>query len=289
MAGRKYRVGTARSTLVDVGGLFVFGMICFLPKGRGSRIRQGLFLMSAILPIEFDDAEIASWNRDLESKTAAERVRWALEKFRGHAMLSTSFGTQSAVMLHLVTRIDPQIPVVFIDTGHLFPETYRFAEEMTARFGLNLKVYGPLMTAARQEALYGKLWEQGLEGLEKYGRINKVEPMNRALRELGGLVWLSGLRREHSSSREELPVVKRQNRVLKVHPIIDWTDRQIGEYLQSHDLPYHPLWEQGYVSVGDTHSTTRFADGMKPEETRFNGLKRECGLHEQSGGPEYMI
>ena len=245
--------------------------------------------MSAILPIEFDDAEIASWNRDLESKTAAERVRWALEKFRGHALLSTSFGTQSAVMLHLVTRVDPQIPVVFIDTGHLFPETYRFAEELTGRLGLNLKVYAPLVTAARQEALYGKLWEQGLEGLEKYGRLNKVEPMNRALRELGGLVWLSGLRRQHSGSREELPVVKRQNRVLKVHPIIDWTDRQIGEYLQTHGLPYHPLWAQGYVSVGDTHSTTRFADGMKPEETRFNGLKRECGLHEQSGEPEYMI
>ena len=77
--------------------------------------------------------------------------------------------------------------------------------------------------------------------------------------------------------------------MLKVHPIIDWTDRQIGRYLSENGLPYHPLWEEGYVSVGDTHSTTRFADGMKPEDTRFRGLKRECGLHEQSGDPEYMI
>jgi phosphoadenosine phosphosulfate reductase len=73
-----------------------------------------------------------------------------------------------------------------------------------------------------------------------------------------------------------------------VHPIIDWTDRQIGEYLRAHDLPYHPLWEQGYISVGDVHSTTRYADGMRPEDTRFSGLKRECGLHEQSGEPDYM-
>jgi len=245
--------------------------------------------MTKPLQQEFDDAQVASWNRDLEKLDASGRIRWALEEFRGHAVLSTSFGAQAAVMLHLATQLDPQIPVVFIDTGYLFPETYRFAEELTGRLGLNLKICTPRMTAARQEALYGKLWEQGVEGLEKYGRLNKVEPMNRAMQELGARVWLAGLRREHASTREELPVVKRQNRVIKVHPIIDWTDRQIGEYLAEHGLPYHPLWEQGYVSIGDTHSTTRFADGMKAEDTRFSGLKRECGLHEERDEPEYMI
>lgn len=245
--------------------------------------------MSGLLQTEFDDAEVSAWNRDLAGRGAQERVRWVLEQFRGQAILSTSFGAQAAVMLHLVTRIDPQIPVVFIDTGYLFPETYRFAEELTKKLGVNLKVYNPAMTAARQEAIYGKLWEQGVEGLEKYGRINKVEPMNRALQELGARVWLTGLRREHASSREDLPVLKRQRRVLKVHPIIDWTDRQVGQYLAEHDLPYHPMWEQNYVSIGDTHSTSRFVDGMKPEDTRFGGVKRECGLHEQSGDPDYMI
>lgn len=245
--------------------------------------------MSSPLPHEISDAEIQAWNRRLASETAPERIRWVLEEFRGHAVLSTSFGVQSAVMLHLVTRIDPQIPVVFIDTGYLFPETYRFAGELTERLGLNMKIYSPRMTPARQEALFGKLWEQGVEGLEKYGRINKVEPMNRALQEQEATVWMTGLRREHSASREDLPVIKKQNKILKFHPIIDWTDRQVGEYLSQHDLPYHPLWEEGYVSVGDVHSTTRFADGMKPEDTRFGGLKRECGLHEISGEPEYMI
>ncbi len=245
--------------------------------------------MTKPLQQEFDDTQVASWNRELEQLDASGRIRWALEEFRGHAVLSTSFGAQAAVMLHLATQLDPQIPVVFIDTGYLFPETYGFAEELTGRLGLNLKICTPRMTAARQEALYGKLWEQGVEGLEKYGRLNKVEPMNRAMQELGARVWLAGLRREHASTREELPVVKRQNRVIKVHPIIDWTDRQIGEYLAEHGLPYHPLWEQGYVSIGDTHSTTRFADGMKAEDTRFSGLKRECGLHEERDEPEYMI
>jgi len=260
-----------------------------LAAGARDAYSAGLLVMASSLPHGFDDARVAGWNRDLQSRTAPERVRWALEEFRGHAVLSTSFGVQAAVMLHLVTRIDPRIPVVFIDTGYLFPETYRFADELTARLGLNLKVYAPLMTAARQEAVCGKLWEQGVEGLEKYGRLNKVEPMNRALAEIGAKVWITGLRREHASTRGDLPVIKRQNRVLKLHPIVDWTDRQIGEYLRDHGLPYHPLWEQGYVSIGDIHSTTRYADGMRPEDTRFSGLKRECGLHEQSGEPEYMI
>ncbi len=238
---------------------------------------------------KLEEASVSAWNRELEARPAPERVRWILEEFRGHAVLSTSFGIQAAVMLHLVSQVDPKIPVVFIDTGYHFPETYRFAEELAQRFGLNMKIYTPALTAARQEALYGRLWEQGVEGLEKYGRLNKVEPMNRAIRELGASVWLTGLRRDHASTREQLAVLKLQNRVLKAHPIIDWSDRDVYQYLQAHDLPYHPLWEQGYVSVGDTHSTSRFADGMKPEDTRFQGLKRECGLHENTGDPEYMI
>lgn len=245
--------------------------------------------MTKPLQPEFDPAQVAAWNLELGARSATERVRWAHEEFRGHVVLSTSFGVQAAVMLHLVTRVDPQIPVVLVDTGYLFAETYRFAGELTEKLGLNLQVYAPLLTAARQEALYGKLWEQGVEGLEKYGRLNKVEPMNRALQDLGASVWFAGLRREHAATREDLPVIKRQNRVLKIHPIVDWSDRQVGEYLRKHDLPYHPLWEQGYISIGDTHSTIRFADGMKAEDTRFSGLKRECGLHEQAGGPEYMI
>lgn len=245
--------------------------------------------MAAPAHPSLDDAAIAALNTRLEAQSAEDRVRWVVSEFPDEVALSTSFGVQAAVMLHLVTRVDPQIPVVFVDTGYLFPETYRFAAELTEKLQLNLRVYSPAQTAARQEALYGKLWEQGVEGLEKYGRINKVEPMNRALRDLGSRAWLTGLRRGHASSREGLPVIKRQNKILKVHPIIDWSDRQVYEYLQAHGLPYHPLWEKGYVSVGDTHSTERFADGMKPEDTRFGGLKRECGLHELSGEPDYMI
>ena len=101
--------------------------------------------------------------------------------------MSTSFGAQAAVMLHLATRVAPSIPVVFIDTGYLFPETYRFADELTTRLKLNLKVYRAVESPAWLEARSGKLWEQGAEGLARYNQIMKVEPMQRALAELGSL------------------------------------------------------------------------------------------------------
>lgn len=227
--------------------------------------------------------------RRLENESAEERVRWALEAFGDKVVMTTSFGIQSAVMLHLVTRIAPGMPVIFIDTGYLFPETYRFAQELTERLSLNLKTFNPAMTAARQEALFGRQWEMGLDGLKRYNLVNKVEPMDRAMRELKATAWLAGLRRTQASTRESLKVVQVQNRVTKIHPIVDWDNRRIHQYLNEHGLPYHPLWEQGYVSVGDTHSTSKLEPGMTEEQTRFGGLKRECGLHETSGKGDFQI
>lgn len=226
---------------------------------------------------------------DLESASAEDRVRWAVESHGEGLVLTTSFGIQAAVMLHLVTRIVPSIPVVFIDTGYLFPETYRFARDLTERLALNVKTYVPASTAAQQEALYGKQWELGLEGLQRYNFINKVEPMDRAVRDLNATAWLAGLRRSQASTRATLPVVQTQKKVVKIHPIIDWDNRRVHRYLTEHALPYHPLWDQGYVSVGDWHSTSKLEPGMTEQETRFGGIKRECGLHEPSGRGDISI
>jgi len=226
---------------------------------------------------------------DLEKSSAQDRVKWALDEFGDGLVLTTSFGIQSAVMLHLVTRIAPKIPVIFVDTGYLFPETYRFARDLTEKLSLNLKTYVPVQTAAQQEALHGKQWEQGIDGLKRYNHLNKVEPMDRAVRELNATAWLAGLRRSQASTRETLPVGQRQNKITKVHPIIDWDNRTIHRYLTEHGLNYHPLWEEGYVSVGDWHSTSKLEVGMTEEQTRFGGIKRECGLHESSGRVDFQI
>lgn len=228
--------------------------------------------------------ELAAVNASLASASAEDRIAWAAAKFGGTLVLSSSFGAQAAVMLSLATRVAPGIPVVFIDTGYLFPETYRFADELTAKLALNLKVYRPSLTPAWLEARHGKLWEQGVEGLDRYNRFVKVAPMQRALQELGARAWLAGLRRSQASSREKLDVVARQDGRVKIHPILDWTDRDVHRYLAQHGLPYHPLWEKGYVSIGDTHTSRPLTAELTPEQTRFFGLKRECGLHEEIGG-----
>jgi phosphoadenosine phosphosulfate reductase len=226
---------------------------------------------------------------DLEQAIPEERVRWGVDTFGRGLVMTTSFGIHSAAMLHLVTRIVPEIPVIFIDTGYLFPETYRFADDLSKRLKLNLKVYSPVTTAARQEALHGRQWEQGVDALKRYNFFNKVEPMERAVRELRATAWLAGLRRSQARTREGLGVVQVQNKITKIHPVIDWDNRRVHRYLTEHDLPYHPLWESGYASVGDWHSSSKLLDGMREEDTRFGGRGRECGLHENTGRPDYQI
>jgi phosphoadenosine phosphosulfate reductase len=198
-------------------------------------------------------------------------------------VLTSSFGAQAAVMLHLVASRRPDTPVVLLDTGYLFPETYRFVDALTARLDLNLKVYRAAQSSAWQEARYGRLWEQGIDGLDRYNGINKVEPLQRALAELDARTWLAGVRRAQSRSREALPFAERRDGRWKVHPVADWTDRDVGRYLKAHGLPYHPLWDEGYVSIGDWHSTRPLSAVTSVEETRFAGLKRECGIHGLDG------
>lgn len=226
---------------------------------------------------------LAELNGYLESLSAQERVKWALNHLEGTHAVSSSFGIQAAVMVHLVSQAKNDVPVVLTDTGYLFPETYQFIDQLTEQLDLNLQVFQAEHSPAWQEARYGKLWEQGAEGLEKYNRINKVAPMKKALEQLGVKTWFSGLRREQAKSRANLPILAVQNGVFKFLPVIDWTNKDVHYYLEENKLPYHPLREQGYLSVGDTHTTRKWEPGMAEEETRFFGLKRECGLHEDDG------
>ena len=218
-------------------------------------------------------------NEDLEKKTALERIEFAAENLPSNYSIASSFGAQSAVSLHMITQVMPKIPVILIDTGYLFPETYQFVDQLAEALGLDVHVYQSTMSPAWQEARYGKLWEKDTRALNEYNQRNKVEPMDRALNELEVGTWFAGLRREQSKSRHELPIVQPFKDRVKVHPIIDWSNRDIHQYLQKHHLPYNPLWEKGYVSIGDKHSTKPLTLGLSEEDTRFGGSQRECGLH----------
>lgn len=230
-----------------------------------------------------DTQALGMLNDALAPLDATARVEFAFGHLPGAHILSSSFGAQAAVALHLVTQVSPGVPVILVDTGYLFPETYRFVDELTMRLKLNLHVAHPAVSAAWIEARHGRLWENGVDGLDQYGRIAKVEPMRRKLAELGAGTWISGLRRAQSSSRADVPLLALNEGRFKLHPIADWTDRDVGRYLKQHALPYHPLWEKGYVSIGDWHTTRSLAEAGSIEGTRFFGLKRECGLHGLEG------
>jgi phosphoadenosine phosphosulfate reductase len=218
-------------------------------------------------------------NERLASADAPDVIRWAADAFGEKLVMTSSFGAQSAVMLHLATRIVPEIPVIFIDTGFHFPETYQFAEQLAQRLHLNLKVYQSPISAARMSALYGRLWEGDAEQLNRYDNIRKVEPQLRALRELNAHALLTGVRGGQTDNRAEMRRVDMLNGVYNVRPILPWSQKDVHDYLKQHDLPYHPLVEKGYKSIGDWHSTETIGGDEHERAGRFRGLKQECGLH----------
>ena len=220
---------------------------------------------------------------------AHERILQLREIYGSRLVASSSFGLQASAMLHLIRKHAPDIPIIFVDTGYCFPETYQFSQSFIEDWELDIRVFNPAISAARQEALYGKLWEQSAEGNKKYALLNKVEPMNRALSEIGGDVWVSGLRRSQSSTRIDRAFAEKQKATMKVYPILDWADAQLEAYYHEHDLPRHPLEKEGFLTMGDWHSTRKPNVGETAEDTRFGGTKYECGLHQNSGQIDYQI
>ncbi|VXD21304.1 phosphoadenosine phosphosulfate reductase [Planktothrix paucivesiculata] len=235
----------------------------------------------AIQTIPQLELDLNATNQQLIDADAVTIVKWAAEVFGNGLVMSTSFGIQAAVMLHLVTDVVPNIPIIWVDTGYLPTETYIFAEQLTERLNLNLKVYQSPVSPARMEALHGRLWEKDdIESLNYYDKIRKVEPMQRALKELKATAWLAGLRADQTHHRKTLNPVAQQSGRYKVHPILSWNSRDIYQYLTAHDLPYHPYFDLGYTTVGDWHSSRPLmATDENERDTRFRGLKQECGLH----------
>jgi len=236
---------------------------------------------SAVQTASLPSLDLPSLNQQFDQADARELIAWGYETFGDGLVMSTSFGIQSAVMLGLVTSVVPDVPVIWVDTGYLPVETYRFAQKLIERLSLNIKVYQSQVSPARMEALHGKLWEEGtVEAFNKYDRMRKVEPMQRALSELGATAWLAGLRSKQTDHRKTLDRIGVQGDRYKLLPILHWNSKDIYQYLKANDLPYHPLWKEGYVSVGDAHSSRPLIDSDKDgRATRFNGLKQECGIH----------
>ncbi|RLN37431.1 hypothetical protein BBJ28_00014081 [Nothophytophthora sp. Chile5] len=234
---------------------------------------------------QFDSLEAYAdaLNAQLAGKSAQEIVQWTLDTFGARAVLSSSFGIQSAVMLNLTRGVSKSIPVVWVDTGYLPKETYQFVAHLTKQLDLDLRVFQSPITPARMEALYGKLYEvETPEAHRQYGYMRKVEPMQRALQELDAAALLVGVRAGQTAHRQNsMRLVNVYEGRLKVCPILNWSKEDVEQYMAEHELPYHPLKAQGYESVGDAHSSRPVTDADVGNDRagRFNGAEQECGLH----------
>lgn len=213
-----------------------------------------------------------------------ERLAWAQQAFGPGFALTTSFGIQAAVLLHMVSELGRRsgepVQVIWVDTGYLPAETYHYADQLCERLQLKLHIAQGAISPAHMEARHGRLWETGeLADLELYHRIRKVEPLDRALRELQVQCWASGVRGSQTEHRQAMQALDPVRGRWSLRPLLSWSRRDVYYYMQEHDLPQHPLFDQGYSTVGDWHSSAPDDGSVSGRATRFGGLKQECGIH----------
>lgn len=229
-------------------------------------------------------------NKTLVNLSAEELLAWAALTFPG-LFQTTAFGLTGLVILDMMSKKNIPVDLIFIDTLHHFPQTYELIENIKAKYSPNLHIYTPLGTANEQEFAkkHGdQLWETNDE---LYDYLVKVEPAQRAYKDLGVKVVLTGRRKSQGGARAALPVVEieESSGIIKINPLWDWDFARIQQYVKENDVPYNELLDLGYKSVGDWHSTVPVADGEDERAGRWKGqAKTECGIHETSRFAQYL-
>ncbi len=210
-------------------------------------------------------SDLAALNATLRPQSPLDIVRWAIAQASGRAIVSTNFRPYEAVVLHLATQVQPDIPVLWVDHGYNRPATYQHAEQLRAQLKLNLKPYLPRITAAHRDAIHGPIpTTEDEEGLKKFSAVMKLEPFQRGMRELAPTVWITALRQVQNPNRASLDIVSHDANFnsLKVSPVFYFSDADMESYLTAHALPNE--WD--------------YFDPAKADD------KRECGLHAAWGG-----
>lgn len=228
-------------------------------------------------PVRLKEGEIEKLNQAMENKPPGEILAWAWERFGDDLVISSSFQTQSVPLLHVVSEVIPQAPVLFVDTGFHFDETLMFRDRLVKELGLNLVVVKPQIFGAEFSKLFGQLSRQNPDACCFY---NKVVPFQVELSKYQA--WVTGIRRDQTVSRKNAPVIGQHpfQAVYKISPLVNWSSADIDAYIEEHDLPRHPLWKVGYRSIGCQPCTAPVsADGDARDGRWPHGDKNECGVH----------
>lgn len=229
-----------------------------------------------------DDLDLETLNQQLESATPQEILRWALMAFPTGLAQTNSFSIPVTIhMLYAELKPARPVPVIFLDTLHHFPETLETVDQANQRYQLDLRVYRAAGVSSREgfAARYGdKLWERDVD---RFHYLTKVEPLERALKDIHVEAWVTGRRRDQSDTRRQMPIVERnaEGRI-KVNPLANWTRKDVWRYVYNNDVVYNPLHDRGYASIGDEPLTTPVQEGEPERAGRWRGSsKTECGIH----------
>jgi phosphoadenosine phosphosulfate reductase len=232
--------------------------------------------VSAAAPISA--AEAARLADDLEDRTAEDVLRVAVDLFHPRLLLTCSWQKQSSVLVHMISEIQPDVRIVEFDTGLLFRETADTRRRVIERYPVRFERIEPELTVEEQAEAHGdRLWERDPDAC---CAIRKVAPLTRALE--GMDAWITGIRREQSTTRENARKIEIDERrgVVKVQPLADWTNRDVWRYIWRHGIPYNPLHDHGYPSIGCVPCTNPVGSGADERSGRWRGTgKEECGLH----------
>ncbi|HDP75636.1 MAG TPA: phosphoadenylyl-sulfate reductase [Bacteroidales bacterium] len=223
-------------------------------------------------------------NRQFEGKDALSVLQWFLNEFKGRIALSSSMGAEDQVLTDMVMKIDPEIRIFTLDTGRLFYETYELIERTSLRYKKNIEIFFP--SPAEVERMVTEkginLFYQSIENRKECCRVRKIEPLKRAFQGLD--VWICGLRRNQSATRTENQMVEwdEANGLFKLNPLIDWSEQNVWEYIKAKGVPYNPLHDKGFPSIGCQPCTRAIEPGEDIRAGRWwweNPETKECGLH----------
>lgn len=215
---------------------------------------------------------------DLEGSHPADVLAWAAEQYAGRITLATSFGVEDCVLIAMAAERGLKLQYFTLDTGVLFPETYELWRKVEARYGVKVHGVLPALSLEQQAAAHGDaLWAREPS---RCCNLRKVEPLKKHLS--GYAAWITAIRREQSKDRANAAVVEQDARfgLVKVNPLVAWTNKDVWKWVHAHDVPYNPLHDRGYPSIGCTHCTSPVKPGEDPRAGRWRGTeKTECGLH----------
>ena len=238
-----------------------------------AQIRSAKTELSAALK-----SEIASANLQLESASAQDRLKWAIDRFGSEFAFATAFGAEGMVIIHMLASIDPSTYIFNLETGYQFKETLEMRDRIADRYGVNVKLERPELTVAQYEKLNdGPVYTNDPM---RCCRDRKISVLNRVVKKLNA--WASAIRRDQSSFRADTPVVGWDEKfgLVKISPLVDWNKKQVWKFIFDNNVPYNPLHDQGFPSIGCAPCTRAVESGQDDRAGRWSGTaKTECGLH----------